>query len=349
MSRSTVTSPVLALVGPTAAGKTDVAHRVARRRLRPAPNPTTSIAPDGEHAELGDASAERSARPARNRDRCPVEIVAVDAFTVYRGMDIATAKPPGAVREEIGHHLVDVLDPWQETSVAWFQEAARTAIRGVVDRGHVPLLVGGSGLYFRAVVDDLSFPPTDRHVRAAIRRRFANDPQAAHALLEQRDPAAAAKIEPGNLRRTVRALEVIELTGRRFSSYATDWDNYTSIYPELAVRGLDRPTEQLKQRIRQRAENMVAGGLVEEARCLRSLDRPLSTTARQAIGYREAFAVLDGKLARDELPAAIARRTWRYARRQRSWFRRDPRIVWTSADEVVAAWTSTGSARGTTG
>lgn len=295
-----VTAPrVLALVGPTASGKSEVAVEVARAR--------------------------------------GAEIVAADAFTIYRGMDIGTAKPSPEIRSEVPHRMVDVLDPSEEASVAWFQERAREAIADVRQRGHDALLVGGSGLYFRAVVDDLTFPPTDPQVRAAIRDRYAGRPEDAHAALQDQDPAAAAKIEPGNQRRSVRALEVIELTGQRFSTFDDAWDVYASIYDGLDVRGIDRSTEELRARIRRRTERMVQEGLVEEARALR--EGTLSRTARQGIGYAEAFAHLDGELSEDEMIDEIERRTWRYAKRQRSWFRKDPRIDWFAPDEILAAWT----------
>ena len=290
---------MLALVGPTASGKSDVAVEVARAR--------------------------------------GAEIVAADAFTIYRGMDIGTAKPSAAIREEIAHHVVDVLDPSEDASVAWFQARAREAVADVRARGHDVLLVGGSGLYLRAVVDDLTFPPTDPDVRARIRERFAERPEDAHAELSERDPAAAAKIDPSNLRRSVRALEVIELTGERFSSYDDAWDDYRSIYDDLDLRGIHRPTPELRERIRRRAERMVDDGLLDEARDL--LGRDPSRTARQAIGYAEAFAVLRGELVEDELVERIRSRTWRYAKRQRSWFRNDPRITWASPEEILAAWT----------
>lgn len=301
---------LLALVGPTASGKSAVGLEVARRGAR-----------------------------YRDGERRPVEIVAVDAFTVYRGMDVGTAKPPAEVRAEVAHHMIDLLDPTQEQSVAWFQREARTVIDEVLARGAVPLLVGGSGLYFRAVVDDLRFPPTDAEVRADLERRYADDPHRAHRDLVVIDPTAASKIEPGNLRRIVRALEVIELTGEPFSSFADAWDRYESVYPGLEVRGFDRPSSVLRERIGERTASMVAGGLLDEARRLRELSRPLSETAREAIGYKEALAVLDGEADENELAETISRRTWRYARRQRSWFTKDPRVVWSDRDEVLASWT----------
>jgi tRNA dimethylallyltransferase len=284
---------VLAVVGPTASGKSAVALTVAR------------------------------ARRAAGR---PVELVAVDAFTVYRGMDIATAKPASAERDEFRHHLVDVLEPHEELSVAAFRERARAAIADIQARSATPLLVGGSGLYFRAVVDPLRFPPTDPSVRASIEARWQHDPAAAHAYLAALDPDAAARIEPGNLRRSVRALEVLELTGTPFSRFDDGYARYASIYRDLEVVLLDPPTDVLRERITARAHRMVADGLLDELVRLRDAGT-LSRTAAQAIGYAEAAAVLDGRELAEGLAERIARRTWRYARRQRAWFRADPRAA----------------------
>jgi tRNA dimethylallyltransferase len=282
---------VLAVVGPTASGKSALALELARAR-----------------------------RAVGGR----TELVAIDAFTVYRGMDVGTAKPTAADRAEVPHHLVDVLDPDQELTVAAFQGLARTAIGEVLARGATPVLVGGSGLYWRAVVDPLRFPPTDPAARERLEQRWSADPDAAHRHLADLDPDAAARIGPGNLRRTVRALEVIELTGERFSTFDDAWSRYTSLYPGLRVAYLEPPARELRERIVERATRMVRDGLLDEAQVLRERG-PLSRTARQAIGYAEAFAVLDGAAPASQLAATIARRTWGYARRQRSWFRRDPR------------------------
>ena len=286
---------VRAIVGPTGAGKSALAMQTARED------------------------------PA-------VEIVAIDAFTVYRGMDIGTAKPSPQDRAEVRHHMIDVLDPDEAVDVKWFQGEARAAIVDIHARGGRALLVGGSGLYFRAVVDDLRFPPTDPGVRQALHDRWVDDPPAAHRHLAQVDPAAAAKIEPDNLRRTVRALEVIELTGRSFSSYGDAWDDCTSIYPDLEVRYVEPPAADLRAVIAARSRTMVSAGLLDEAADLRRRHPAgLSHTAAQAIGYAEAFSVLDGRAHADDLADAISQRTWAYARRQRSWFRRDPRCMVPSA------------------
>ncbi len=297
-----------AIVGPTAAGKSAAAMALASR-----------------------------ARDLSVTGRRDVEVVAVDAFTIYRGLDIASAKPSAADRDAVAHHLVDVLDVDEEVSVAAFQGWARRAIADVHGRDRTPLLVGGSGLYFRAVVDDLEFPPTDPTVRADLERRWAHDPRGAHAELASVDPEAAARIEPDNLRRSVRALEVRALTGRAFSSFRTAWDDHDSIY-DLVVDYLEPPTAVLRDRIAARAERMVAAGLVEEVAALERVG--MSTTAAQGIGCAEALAVLDGDLDRVDLADALARRTWTYARRQRSWFRKDPRCAAThrtDVDDLLAA------------
>lgn len=285
---------VLALIGPTGAGKSTIALDVAR--------------------DLG------------------AEIVAVDAFTVYRGMDVGTAKPSLADRRAVPHHLVDVLAPTETCTVEWFQSAARAAVDDVLARGRVPLLVGGSGLYFRAVVDPLEFPPTDAEVRAEIAGRYADDPARAHAALAVVDPAAAGRIDPANLRRSVRALEVMALTGRPFSDWRRAWDRYESVYPGLRVVGVSVDRADLARRIDQRVDAMLAGGWVEECARLRRLQ--LSATARQAIGYAELFVHLDGRLSLADAVEQIKVRTRQFAARQDRWFRRDPRVEWVSADQA---------------
>jgi tRNA dimethylallyltransferase len=294
---------VLALLGPTASGKSALALQVAEGRVA---------------AGL------------------PTEIVAIDAFTVYRGMDVGTAKPGPDVRARVPHHLVDVLDPGEELSVVRFRDLARSAIAEVTSRGATALLVGGSGLYWRAVVDDLDFPPTDATLRMGIEDRFSGDAVAAHAALAAVDPLAGASIDPQNLRRVVRALEVFELTGRRFSDWDDAWRNFRSVLPDLEVAYLEPDTPVLRAAIDHRARRMVEEGLLDEVARLRA--SPRSRTAAAAIGYAEAEAVLDGTTEMAELPRAIADRTWRYARRQRSWFRADPRCEPTGPGEVLSRW-----------
>jgi tRNA dimethylallyltransferase len=280
--------PVLALVGPTAAGKTELA------------------------LELG--------------DRLGAEVISADAMLVYRGMDIGTAKPSPEARARVPHHLVDLVEPSEEFSVARFQPLARGAIAAVLDRGRLPLLVGGSGLYFHAVVDDFVFPPTDQGVRARLEAEAAEVglPEL-YSRLTIADPAAAARIQPGNLRRTVRALEVIELTGRPFSSFRVAMDAPVSRY-RLTVLGLDPGPELLRERVAERVAAMAKAGLVDEVR--RLAGRALSRTARQALGYKELLDALEHGTPTAEALDLVVRRTRSYARRQLAWFRRDPRVRW---------------------
>jgi tRNA dimethylallyltransferase len=282
--------PVLAVVGPTAAGKTELALELAGR--------------------LG------------------AEVVSADAMLVYRGMDIGTAKPTAEERARVPHHLVDLVDPGEEFSVARFQPLARAAIDAVLGRGRVPLLVGGSGLYFHAVVDDFVFPPTDQGVRDRLEAEAAHvGLPAMYGRLALADPAAAARIQPGNLRRVVRALEVIELTGKPFSSFRWAMDAPVSRY-RLTVVGLDPGPEALRASVAERVAAMAKAGLAEEVRGLAG--RPLSRTARQAIGYKELLDAMERGTPVEEALDAVVGRTRAYARRQLAWFRRDPRVRWST-------------------
>lgn len=285
-----MTTRVAAILGPTAVGKTDLSLQLA--------------------AELD------------------AEIVSVDSMQVYRGMDIGTAKPDADTRSRVPHHLLDLFDPDHEVTVSEFQELARGAIENISQRGRLPLLVGGSGLYYRAVVDELSFPPRQE----GIRRRLEDEAEERGAevlyeRLKELDPRAAAKIEPANERRTVRALEVIQITGRPFSDNVT-WDSYESIY-DLTAIGLTRPRDDLYARIEARVDAMLEEGLVTETG--RVAAAGMGRTARQALGYRQ---VLESDPA--ELRDEIVRATKRFARRQESWFRSDPRIEWVDASRSDA-------------
>lgn len=286
----------LALVGPTASGKTDASLLLARR--------------------LG------------------AEIVLVDSMTVYRGMDVGTAKPSPEERAGVPHHLLDVADPVEPFSVARFQAMAREALAGILDRGRPALLVGGSGLYFRAVVDDLEFPGTEPEVREALHAEAAAiGSQELHRRLAGLDPRAAAGMEPSNARRAIRALEVAAITGRPFSSFARGWDRY----PDDRVRaaGVTMPPDVLRARIEARVRRQIDEGLVDEVRGL--LDRGLAFTASQAIGYLEVAEHLAGRWRLDEAVELIVRRTRNLARRQMAWFRRDPRVRWFEAGPEGAA------------
>jgi len=285
----------LALVGPTASGKSAVALEVAR--------------------QLDD-----------------IELVSVDSMQVYRRMDIGTAKPTPAEQAEVPHHLLDLVEPWEGFSVARFQAAARDTIAGIERRGHRALLVGGTGLYLQAVVDGLAVPGEWPAVRAELEAAATTPAGAAglHRRLAELDPAAAARMEPTNHRRIVRALEVTVGSGRAFSSFGPGLD----AYPPTTFRlvGLALPRDAVEARIVQRLDSQLAAGFVDEVRALASAPEPLSRTARQALGYRELLSHLDGRCALDDAVAETARRTRAFARRQRAWFRRDPRITWLDAD-----------------
>lgn len=251
---------------------------------------------------------------------------------VYRGLDIGTDKPGAAARAAVPHHLVDVVDPDVEWSVARTQTQARAAVADIEARGHRALLVGGTGLYVQAVLDDLRLPGEDLEVRAALEARTAEPGGAAAAYreLQERDPPAATRIDPHNMRRVVRALEVLETTGRPFSSFGP---GVTAAGPAFPVRlaGVWLPRGEAATRIAARVAAMRAAGLVGEV--ARALEGPgLSRTARQAIGYQEiADALETGHQPDDALFDAVVRRTRGFARRQRMWFRRDPRITWFAA------------------
>jgi tRNA dimethylallyltransferase len=306
----------LALVGPTASGKSALALAVARA--------------------FGD-----------------IEIVSVDSMQVYRGMDVGTAKPSPAERAAVAHHLIDVADPWEDWSVARFQAAARAAVAEVETRGRRALLVGGTGLYVQAVVDDLSFPGEDLALRAELESWTAapGGVAAAYAELESADPIAAAKIDPHNARRIVRALEVIRLTGRPFSSFGPGLGQFGEPAFPVRLAGVWLPRAALSRRIDDRFGAMRERGLVDEVRRLAADPRGLSRSAAQAIGYKEVLAALDGPAAGestrlDEAFDLAVRRTRSFARRQRMWFRRDPRISWLAttgnpcllAPQLLALW-----------
>ena len=280
--------PLVAVVGPTASGKSGLGVDLA--------------------AALGG------------------EVVNADAMALYRGMDVGTAKLTPAERDGVPHHLLDVLDVTETASVAAYQRAARAAVDELRAAGRTPVLVGGSGLYVQAVVDELEFPGTDSGLRAELEAELAAvGPAALHTRLAVVDPAAAAAVLPSNGRRIVRALEVVTLTGRPFPARLV-----TGGPPryEAVLLGVDRPTPELDERVARRVARMFAGGLVAETRAL--LDQGLrdGRTASRALGYQQVVTALD----RDgDLVAAAAetvRATRRFVRRQRSWFRRDRRIVW---------------------
>ena len=259
------------------------------------------------------------------------EVVNTDAMQLYRGMDIGTAKLPVAERRGVPHHLLDVLEVTEPASVAEFQGQAREVIAEVRGRGRTPVLVGGSALYTRAVLDEFAFPGTDPEVRARLEAELAEVGTAAlHRRLAEVDPEAAANILVENGRRVVRALEVVEITGRPFSATLPTL-TYTDPRTVQVGVDIDRPT--LDARIEQRVEQMFADGLVAEVEAL--LERGLAEgrTASRAIGYPEVVAHLAGELTLEEARERTVVATRRFARRQDAWFRKDPRITWVGHDD----------------
>jgi tRNA dimethylallyltransferase len=305
----------LALVGPTATGKTDIALTIARL--------------------LGN-----------------VEIVSLDSMQVYREMDIGTAKPSVAERAAVPHHLVDVADPSEDWSVKRTQQGALEAVRDIEARGRRALLVGGTGLYVRAVVDALDIPGGDPAVRAELEAAASTEPGLAdaYARLARVDPHAAARIEPDNRRRIVRALEVLAVTGRPFSSFGPGLETYPAPAIDVQLIGIHVTRDELAGRIAARVAGMRAAGLADEVRALSARPRGVSQTARQAIGYKELFAFVDGIGTLEDALDLAVRRTRQFARRQRVWFERDPRITWIDgaapksaplSDAVLATWAPT--------
>lgn len=259
-----------------------------------------------------------------------VEIVSADSMCVYRGMDVGTAKATAADRTEVPHHLLDLVDPTETFSVRRFQVAAAESIEGIEGRGNVALLVGGTGLYVQAVVDGLAVPGTWPGLRAEL-EADASTPEGLapmHERLSQLDPLAARRVQPANARRLVRALEVTLGSGRPFSSFGPG----LAAYPPSRFRlfGVWLPRAEVAERIRRRYRDQLAAGWLEEARSLASVagEGGLSRTAGQALGYRELFDHLAGRVSLEEALDAAVRRTVQFARRQRAWFRRDPRVTW---------------------
>jgi tRNA dimethylallyltransferase len=293
-------------------------------------------APERLLALVGPTATGKSEAGVILAERLGAEILSVDSMTVYRGMDVGTAKPGPAERARVRHHLVDVAGPTERFSVAAYQTLAREALSLIAARGRRALLVGGTGLYFRAVVDDLAFPRTDPSTRLVLEREAAAvGARALHDRLRSFDPAAAERIEPNNVRRTVRALEVAAVTGRPFSSFGADWERFG----EEGVRaaGVEMKSADLYARIERRARAQIDEGLVDEVRRLLAEGAGPSLTARQAIGYAEVIGHLEGEVSLEEAVRGTVRRSRALARRQMAWFRRDPRIRWFRAGPDGAA------------
>jgi tRNA dimethylallyltransferase len=287
---------LIAVVGPTAVGKSDLAVDLA--------------------LQLGG------------------EVINADSMQLYRGMDIGTAKLTQAERKGVPHHLLDVWDVTEAASVAEYQDLADAVIADITARGRVPVLVGGSGLYVRAALGDLDFPGTDEAIRERLEAQLAEQgPVPLYDRLRAADPAAAAVILPGNGRRIVRALEVIELSGRPFSATMPGYDGGR---PAIQL-GLQVDRAELDRRIEARVDRMWAAGFETEVRQLAARGLRDGKTASRALGYQQMLRYLDGELTQDQARDETVRATRRFARRQESWFRRDPRVLWLGADDRLWA------------
>jgi tRNA dimethylallyltransferase len=276
-------------------------------------------------AVVGPTAAGKSALSLRLAEAIGGEIVNADSMQLYRGMDIGTAKLTVAERDGVPHHLLDIWDVTQAAAASDYQRLARQAIAEIHARGRVPILVGGSGLYVRAALDKLEFPGTDPGLRAELEDELARvGAPALHGRLAAADPPAAAAILPSNGRRIVRALEVIQLSGRPFSATLPQ---YESVYDAVQV-GVELPRAELDQRIGDRVTRMWELGLVDEVRQLEAAGLREGRTASRALGYAQVLRFLDGELSQDEAAAQTVLATRRFVRRQESWFRRDPRIRW---------------------
>jgi tRNA dimethylallyltransferase len=262
------------------------------------------------------------------------EIVNADSMQLYQGMDIGTAKEPESAWRGVPHHLLDIWPVTQAANVADYQKLARAAIDEITARGRVPILAGGSGLYVRAALDDLDFPGTDPAIRDRLEHELASDgAPALHARLAGLDPAAAAAILPGNGRRIVRALEVIEVSGRPFTA---TMPSYGQNRPAVQL-GLLLPRPELDQRIAARVDRMWQAGLEAEVRNLAAQGLRDGRTASRALGYQQVLRYLDGEWTLEEARLETIKATRRFARRQESWFRRDPRVRWLDASQPAEA------------
>jgi tRNA dimethylallyltransferase len=295
------------------------------RRCQTGPVTPEDLRPPRVVAVVGPTAAGKSALSLRLAEAIGGEVINADSMQLYRGMDIGTAKLTAAERGGVPHHLLDIWDVTQAASASHYQDLARAAIADIHGRGRVPILVGGSGLYVRAALDKLEFPGTDPDLRADLEDELgrAGGP-ALHARLAAVDPAAAAAILPSNGRRIVRALEVLQLSGRPFSATLPQ---YESVYDAVHV-GVELPRPELDQRISGRVTRMWELGLVSEVRQLAAAGLREGRTASRALGYAQVLRFLDGELSQDEAAAQTVQATRRFVRRQESWFRRDPRIRW---------------------
>jgi tRNA dimethylallyltransferase len=289
----------------------------------------------------GPTASGKSALALELAEPLNAEIIAMDSMTLYRGMDIGTAKPTPADRSRVPHHLLDALDPWESASVAWWLEQATNCCKKIEERGRRALFVGGTPLYLKALLFGLfDGPPADSAVRARLESDAAREGTTAlHARLALIDPLSAQRLHPNDLRRVIRALEVFELTGRPLSEWQTEWrrpsPSNNSDSPRCFCLEVER--SELYSRINRRVQQMITDGLVDEARALRTSSRPLSREAAQAVGYREAFDYLEGRCSLEEMRERIQLRSRQLAKRQLTWFRALPECLTIRPELTFAA------------
>jgi tRNA dimethylallyltransferase len=294
-------SIVLAIVGPTASGKSAIAMILAER--------------------LGG------------------EVVSADSMQVYRGMDIGTAKPPREVLARVPHHLIDIMDPTENCTAAVYQVYAREAIEDVMVRGRLPIVAGGTGLYVSAALDNLHFPQTQE--ASDVRQRLQAEAEELgafkmHVRLREIDPIGAANIHVNNVRRVIRALEVYELTGKKYSEVSGAFKQRKSLFDAFFI-GIAYDRDELKRRITVRTNKMIERGWVEETRKLFSGDKTISRNASQAIGYTTLKKYIEGHITKEDAVEEINKATSAYAKRQMTWFKADPRVVWFEPDADMGA------------
>ena len=291
-----VQQPLIVIIGPTASGKSGLAVQIAQR-----------LSEEGS----------------------PAEIISADSMQLYRGMDIGTAKVTGAEQQGVPHHLLDVLDVTEEASAADYQRQARAVIADIRRRGATPILAGGSGLYVRAVIDVIEFPPTDTQTRADVTALWEEEgANEVRRQLRAADPESAATIKDD--RRLIRALEVVRLTGRSFASYMPQRVHEPSVEPVIQL-GLRIDRELLHQHIAARVQTMADQGLLQEVRSLEAAGLRHGRTASRAIGYQQFLRVIDGECSEATAVEDTVIATRKFARRQETWFRADPRIRWLTA------------------
>ena len=281
-------------------------------------------------AIVGPTATGKSAVGVELAKRIGGEIISADSMQIYKGMNIGTAKITLDEMDGVAHYLTDIVEPSEPFSVAQYQKLARQIIDELAMNGKIPVLVGGTGLYIRSVIDKLNFPSGD--ISSKIRRKLEmraqeESPAALYEELIKKDPAAAEIVHPNNVRRIIRALEVIELTGRPFSEFHREWKTRESLY-DLEMFGLTMDREKLHERINRRVDSMFKAGLLDEVEGLVAQGYESFLTSQQAIGYKELIGFLKGEISLEEAIETIKTRTRQYAKRQLTWFRADPRVKW---------------------